>query len=71
MDFIDETIFTGRDIKESDDHIFKKLKNRCNELIKKYPDKSWLFKNYIKQQQEENDILATKVVCSTTVIRKK
>ncbi len=71
MNILDETIFTKKEIIELDDHIFKKLKNRCNELIKKYPDKRKLFENYIKQQQEENDILATKVVCSTMVIRKK
>lgn len=71
MDFIDEAVILNEEIKESDDYIFENLKNRCNELIEKYPDKSRLFENYIKQQQEENDILETKVVCSTMVIRKK
>ena len=71
MDFIDETVIPNGEIIKTDDYIFEKLKNRCNELIKKYPDKSMLFKNYIKKQQEENDVLETKVVCSTIVIRKK
>jgi len=71
MDFIDETVITRKEIIESDGYIFEKLKNRCNELIEKYPDKSKLFENYIKKQQKENDILATKVICSTMAIRKK
>ena len=54
-----------------DDYIFENLNKRCNELIEKHPDKSNLFENYIKKQEEENDVLETKVVCSTMVIRRK
>jgi cyclopropane fatty-acyl-phospholipid synthase-like methyltransferase len=70
MQLIDEAISSKDDIKNSDDHIFKNLRNRCNELINKYPEKGKLFENYIKKQEEENDVLETKVVCSTMVIQK-
>jgi len=71
MQFIDEVIIKEDDIKNSDDYIFESLKKRCIELIEKYPDKSRLFENYIKKQEEENNVLETKVVCSTMVIRKR
>ena len=71
MQFIDEIIIKEEEIKDSDDYIFENLKKRCNELIEKHPDKSRLFENYIKKQEEENDVLETKVVCSTMVIRKE
>jgi len=71
MQFIDEVIIKEDEIKDSDDYTFENLKKRCNELIKKYPAKNKLFENYIKKQEEENDVLETKVVCSTILIRKK
>jgi len=71
MDLIDEMVIPSEEIKESDDYVFENLRNRCNELIKKYPDKRKLFENYIEKQQEENDVLETKVVCSTMAIRKR
>lgn len=71
MQLFDEIIIKKDEIKDSDDYIFNKLKKRCNELIEKHPDKSKLFKNYIKNQKIENDVLETKVVCSTMLIRKK
>lgn len=71
MQLIDEVIIKKDEIKDSDDYIFKNLKKRCNELIKKYPDRGKLFENYIKKQEEENNILETKVVCLTMLIRKR
>lgn len=70
MQFIDEVIIKEDEIKNSDDYILENLKIRCNELIVKHPDKRSLFENYIKKQEEENEVLETKVVCSTMVIRK-
>ncbi|MBL7994067.1 methyltransferase domain-containing protein [bacterium] len=71
MDLIDEVIIKNDEIKDLDDYILENLKKRCNELKEKYPEKISLFENYIKKQEEENDILETKVVCSTMVIRNK
>lgn len=71
MSLIDEIIIQKDQIKSSDDFIFEHLKKRCDELIEKYPDKKYLFENYIKKQEEENDVLENKVVCSTMVIKRE
>ena len=71
MKLIDESIIQKDKIKDSDNYIFEYLKKRCNELIEKYPNKRALFNDYIKKQEEENDVLETKVICSTMVIRKE
>jgi ubiquinone/menaquinone biosynthesis C-methylase UbiE len=68
MQITEDEIFQQAFIKDSDDYIFDNLKKRCNELIDKYPDKKELFLNYIKKQEEENDVLENKVICSTMVI---
>ncbi|MDP2162193.1 MAG: class I SAM-dependent methyltransferase, partial [Flavobacterium sp.] len=71
MQLIEDYIFQKDEIKDSDDYIFEKLKMRCDELIENYPDKKELFLNYIKKQEDENDVLENKVVCTTMVIKRK
>ncbi|MBU0518333.1 class I SAM-dependent methyltransferase [bacterium] len=71
MLLVDEVTIPKEEIKSSDDYIFTHLRRRCIELIDKHPNKRQLFNNYIKKQEEENDILETKVVSSTFVIKKK
>lgn len=71
MKLRDEIIVTDDEIKSTDDLIFQKVKKRCQELIEKYPEKSTLFLEYIKKQEEENEILETKVICSTMLIGRK
>jgi 2-polyprenyl-3-methyl-5-hydroxy-6-metoxy-1,4-benzoquinol methylase len=70
MKVIDEVIIQKDAIKESDDYIFERLQKRCLELIAKHPDKKELFEDYIQRQTDENDILETKIVCATIVIRR-
>ncbi len=70
MKLIDEVIINQDEMKKSDDYIFENIKRRCQELIEKHPDKSSLFINYIKKQKEENEVLETKVICSTMLIGK-
>jgi len=71
MQLIENDVIQKENIKDSGDYIFEKLKKRCYELIDKYPDKKRLFLDYVKKQEEENDILENKVICSTMVIKKK
>lgn len=71
MQIMDEVIMNKDSIKDSDDHIFEKLKKRCNELIEKHPTQKNLFENYIRRQKEENYVLENKIVCSTIVLRRK
>jgi protein-L-isoaspartate O-methyltransferase len=70
MRLIDEKIFDKKEIRESDAVIFKDLKKRCRELMKKHPEKNRLFEKYVKQQKKGNDVLETKIICSTMVIKK-
>jgi SAM-dependent methyltransferase len=70
MRLIDEVIINQDEIKKSDDYIFENLKRRCHELIEKHPNKSRIFINYLKNQEKENEVLETKVICSTMLIGK-
>ncbi len=70
MKLIDEIIITKDEIKESNEHIQRNIKRRCQELIKKHPDKKNLFIDYIRKQEEENEALETKIICSTMLFGK-
>ena len=65
----DEIIIADDSVKNADSYIFDKILNRCNKLIEMYPEKSQIFLDYIIQQQQQNDVLENKVICSTMVIR--
>ena len=65
MKLIDEIIANKDEIRESDEFIYRNIKKRCQELIEKHPDKRNLFIDYIKKQEEENEVLEEKVICST------
>ena len=71
MKLIENDIIKSDSIKESDNYIIDKIKKRCIELISKHPDKKDLFVNYLKKQEEENDVLENKVVCTTLVIKRR
>lgn len=71
MKIIDEAVIGRGAIKDSDERIFQDLKKRCLELMERHPDKRNLFEDYIKRQEVENDVLETKIICSTMVIGKK
>ncbi len=69
MNLIDEIIIPNESIKPSNDFIYQRIKLRCEELIIKNPDKQNIFKSYLETQEEENDVLENRVVCSTMVIQ--
>lgn len=71
MKLVENDIMDREDIKDSDDYIFENLKNRCYQLIDKYPDRQKLFLDYLKKQEIENDVLENKAIGTTMVIRKK
>ncbi len=71
MELDEDHRFNRDQIQESDDFIHQNLKNRCEELIKKHPEKAQLFRNYVKKQEVEIDVLLNKVVATTMVIRRK
>jgi SAM-dependent methyltransferase len=70
MHLVEDDIMDRNDIKDFDDYIFDNLKNRCFELIEKFPDKQNLFLDYIKRQEVENDLLENDIIGTTMVIKK-
>jgi len=70
MELIDEIIINKDEIIESDKYIYRNIKSRCQELIEKHPDKRNLFIDYIRKQEEENEALETKIICSTMLLGK-
>jgi len=72
MELIDELFTCGQnEIMEEHIEELDFIKLRCNELIKRHPEKQLLFQNYIKSQQEEYNNLDTKIISLTMVIKDK
>ena len=70
MKLVDEIIINKKEIKESDALMYRNLKKRCQELIEIHPDKRNLFVDYVRKQEEENEVLETKIICSTMLFGK-
>ncbi len=68
MIVVDESILEREAIAESDEHIFSCIRQRCQELMHTHPEQKSLFADYIKKQEEENDVLENKIICSTIVL---
>lgn len=58
------------DIVESDTYIFKKIKQRAEELKQQHPEKADLFDAYVKAQAEENSILENQIKCVTWLLQR-
>jgi ubiquinone/menaquinone biosynthesis C-methylase UbiE len=69
MELIDE--FTGAAGSEEYTEQFESIQKRCKELIVKYPDKSYLFENYIQIQADEYDVMENEMVCLIMVLKKR
>ncbi|TRU05386.1 MAG: hypothetical protein EWV61_04885 [Microcystis aeruginosa Ma_AC_P_19900807_S300] len=50
---------------------FNYLKQKYQELVIKYPDKNYLFDNYIEKQRYEYNNLENIITCATMVIQNK
>lgn len=71
MKLVEDDRMDRKDVKDSDDFIFEKLKKRCLELVEIFADNRHLFLDYIKQQEIENDVLENKIVGTTLLIKRK
>jgi predicted ATP-grasp superfamily ATP-dependent carboligase len=71
MTVVDEIIINKDKVKESDEHMYKNLKKRCQELIEIHPEKRNLFVDYVRKQEEEIEVLETKSTCSIMLFGKK
>jgi cyclopropane fatty-acyl-phospholipid synthase-like methyltransferase len=67
MQMIAEEIFDRSFIRETDAFMFDSIRKRCTELSNLHPGKKYLFDNYIKNQEEEFDVLENKIITSTMV----
>ncbi|HSL88900.1 MAG TPA: class I SAM-dependent methyltransferase [Ignavibacteriaceae bacterium] len=67
----DEVIFNMDENENQDRYILDRLTQRCLELIEIHPDKRKLFESYIRKQEYETELLETKIICSTMVIKRK
>jgi len=70
MELIDETLCDYGEIADMANEM-DNISKRCNELKAKYPEKSYLFENYIQNQATENDILDNELTGSTMVLKRK
>jgi ubiquinone/menaquinone biosynthesis C-methylase UbiE len=68
---LDEIISGTDEIKGIDEDMYKKIKDRCNELMTKYPEKEKLFKGYLMRQEEENHVLENEIIGSTMIFGNK
>lgn len=70
LELIEEDIVANEDLKEINDANNRSIAQRATELKMKYPDKSWLFENYIRKQIEVCKVLENQVKCVTWLLRK-
>jgi hypothetical protein len=68
MQILGSAIMERDAIAEADRVIYSSIARRCHELIKRYPERKMLFVDYLKMQEEENDVLENRIVCATMVI---
>jgi len=71
MQLIDEEVMDRDAVQDSDEWIFSRIQQRCSELADAYPEKKYLFEDYIRKQAEENEVLEKRIVCSVMVIKRK
>ena len=69
MELIDE--FTGVAGNEEYSGQFESIRNRCKELITKYPEKSLLFEKYIQIQADEYELMENEAICSIMVLKSR
>jgi len=72
MELIDELhISAPNEVNAEHEEEFDFITQRCNELIREYPEKELLFRKYIQRQEEEYNVLEKEAICLTMVIKDK
>lgn len=70
MKIIEELLVNDAEkIKEEHGQEFDNIVLRCNELIHTYPEQKSLFEDYIRNQNEEYDVLDNKIIGITMAIK--
>lgn len=68
MELVDETVGQYGEWMDSSKEM-DMMQIRCNELKAKYPEKSYLFDNYLQNQDSEYDVLENEMIGSTMVLK--
>ena len=66
---LEEVIFLKNFIEDTNKSYFLSIEKRINELIKKHPEKKHLFSGYLKTQENENYLLANKLITGTWLLK--
>jgi SAM-dependent methyltransferase len=66
---IEEVIFLRNFIEDKNRTYYLPIEKRINELVKKYPEKKYLFLEYLKAQEKENYILENELVTGTWLLK--
>lgn len=67
---VEEVPVGGEAIKSQNETMFRDLRKRCLELMKRYPERKALFEDYVRRQVEENEFLEGEVECAVLAIKK-
>jgi hypothetical protein len=67
---IREEIFDRSGISHSDDQIFEAIQTRAHELMNQFPEKKYLFSDYLKMQEHENHMLSNVLASGTWLMRR-
>lgn len=59
-----------KNIEATNKMYYELIKKRADELIKKYPYKALIFKDYVDSQEKENYTLENNVMCAVFVLKK-
>jgi len=71
FELVDEIVFGKEEMEDTDAIVFESLKRRCLELAEIRPERKNLFLDYIRAQEEENEVLETKIVCAVFALKRK
>lgn len=66
-----EDVINPDNMWEGNEIIYKSIEKRASELIKLYPTKSQLFKDYLEEQRIENKALENDLTCGVWLLKKQ
>jgi len=70
MQIVDQIVLGAVEIKKSNNKIYNQIRKRSVELMKKYPEDQSIFEDYLKSQEEENDLLENHITCVTWLLKR-
>ena len=70
MRLVEEVPVGGEAIKSQNETMFRDLRKRCLELMKRFPERKSLFEDYVRRQVEENEFLEGEVECAVLAIKR-